>query len=133
MYTQFISQLTEETEPCCPVCQRTFPSDSDLQEVISDMQSKLRLVPDKLKNTEQDLNRKEQRRDEMMALRPVRYEDSRLSDTDGVIAPLEYRPPGIYICEIYFQMKLRLKTVSFRKCNSVTCVSFGSKTVKNSA
>ncbi|KAK1882739.1 DNA repair protein RAD50 [Dissostichus eleginoides] len=43
VYTQFISQLTEEREPCCPVCQRTFPSDSDLQEVISDMQSKLRL------------------------------------------------------------------------------------------
>uniref|UniRef100_A0A8C2ZBI7 RAD50 double strand break repair protein n=1 Tax=Cyclopterus lumpus TaxID=8103 RepID=A0A8C2ZBI7_CYCLU len=72
VYTQFISQLTEEREPCCPVCQRTFPSDSDLHEVVSDMQSKLRLVPDKLKNTEQDLKRKEQKRDEMMALRPVR-------------------------------------------------------------
>ncbi|KAM6907880.1 DNA repair protein RAD50 [Xenentodon cancila] len=73
VYTQFISQLTEEREPCCPVCQRTFPSESDLQEVISDMQSKLRLVPDKLKNTEQDLKRKERKRDDMMALRPVRH------------------------------------------------------------
>ncbi|KAM7398271.1 hypothetical protein PAMA_006262 [Pampus argenteus] len=72
VYTQFISQLTEEREPCCPVCQRTFPSESDLQEVINDMQSKLRLVPDKLKNTEQDLKKKERRRDEMMALKPVR-------------------------------------------------------------
>ncbi|XP_051902565.1 DNA repair protein RAD50 [Hippocampus zosterae] len=72
VYTQFISQLTEEREPCCPVCQRTFPSEPDLQEVISDMQSKLRLVPDKLKNTEQDLKKKERRRDEMMTLRPVR-------------------------------------------------------------
>ncbi|XP_062262168.1 DNA repair protein RAD50 [Platichthys flesus] len=72
VYTQFISQLTEETEPCCPVCQRTFPSEPDLQEVISDMQSKLRLVPDKLKNTEQDLKRKERKKDEMMSLRPVR-------------------------------------------------------------
>lgn len=73
VYTQFISQLTEEREPCCPVCQRTFPSESDLQEVISDMQSKLRLVPDKLKNTEQDLKKKERKRDDMIALRPVRY------------------------------------------------------------
>lgn len=72
VYTQFISQLTEETEPCCPVCQRQFPSESDLQEVISDMQSKLRLVPDKLKNTEQDLKKKERKRDDMLALRPVR-------------------------------------------------------------
>ncbi|XP_047235426.1 DNA repair protein RAD50 [Girardinichthys multiradiatus] len=72
VYTQFISQLTEEREPCCPVCQRTFPSESDLKEVINDMQSKLRLVPDKLKNTEQDLKRKERKKDEMMALRPVR-------------------------------------------------------------
>uniref|UniRef100_A0A7N8YK06 RAD50 homolog, double strand break repair protein n=1 Tax=Mastacembelus armatus TaxID=205130 RepID=A0A7N8YK06_9TELE len=72
VYTQFISQLTEEREPCCPVCQRTFPSESDLQEVISDMQSKLRLVPDRLKNTEQDLKKKERKRDEIMALRPIR-------------------------------------------------------------
>lgn len=72
VYTQFISQLTEEGEPCCPVCQRNFPSESDLQDVISDMQSKLRLVPDKLRNTEQDLKRKERKRDDMVALRPVR-------------------------------------------------------------
>lgn len=73
VYTQFISQLTEEREPCCPVCQRTFPSESDLQEVINDMQSKLRLVPDKLRNTEQDLKRKERKKDDMVALRPVKY------------------------------------------------------------
>lgn len=73
VYTQFISQLTEEREPCCPVCQRTFPMESELQEVISGMQSKLRLVPDKLRNTEQDLKRKERKRDDMVALRPVRY------------------------------------------------------------
>lgn len=80
VYTQFISQLTEEREPCCPVCQRTFPSESDLQEVISDMQSKLRLVPDKLKNTEQDLKRKERRRDDMVALRPVRWVEGEAVD-----------------------------------------------------
>lgn len=72
VYTQFISQLTEEGEPCCPVCQRVFPSEAELQDVINDMQSKLRLVPDKLKNTEQDLKRKERKRDDMMALKPVR-------------------------------------------------------------
>lgn len=72
VYTQFIGQLTEEQEPCCPVCQRTFPTESELQEVINDMQSKLRLVPDKLKNTEQELRRKQSRKDEMMVLRPIR-------------------------------------------------------------
>ncbi|KAK7926333.1 hypothetical protein WMY93_008643 [Mugilogobius chulae] len=82
VYTQFISQLTEEREPCCPVCQRTFPSESDLQEVISDMQSKLRLVPDKLKNTEQDLKRKERKKEEMMSLRPVRESISRLQEKE---------------------------------------------------
>ncbi|XP_065143320.1 DNA repair protein RAD50 [Paramisgurnus dabryanus] len=72
VYSQFISQLTEEGEPCCPVCQRVFPSEAELQDVINDMQSKLRLVPDKLKNTEQDLKRKERKRDDMMALKPIR-------------------------------------------------------------
>uniref|UniRef100_A0AAY4AU31 Zinc-hook domain-containing protein n=1 Tax=Denticeps clupeoides TaxID=299321 RepID=A0AAY4AU31_9TELE len=71
VYSQFISQLTEEGEPCCPVCQRMFPSKTDLDDVINDMQSKLRLVPDKLKNTEQDLQRKAKRRDDMIALKPV--------------------------------------------------------------
>ncbi|TTX06314.1 DNA repair protein RAD50 [Bagarius yarrelli] len=70
VYTQFIGQLTEEGEPCCPVCQRVFPSEAELQDVINDMQSKLRLVPDKLKTTEQDLKRKEHKRDDMIALKP---------------------------------------------------------------
>ncbi|KAL4659760.1 DNA repair protein RAD50 [Arapaima gigas] len=82
VYTQFISQLTEEGEPCCPVCQRTFPSEAELQDVINDMQSKLRLVPDKLKNTEQDLKRKERKRDEMMALKPIRQSLSELEERE---------------------------------------------------
>nr|XP_020455506.1 DNA repair protein RAD50 [Monopterus albus]XP_020455507.1 DNA repair protein RAD50 [Monopterus albus]XP_020455508.1 DNA repair protein RAD50 [Monopterus albus]XP_020455509.1 DNA repair protein RAD50 [Monopterus albus] len=82
VYTQFISQLTEQREPCCPVCQRTFPSESDLQEVISDMQSKLRLVPDRLKNTEQDLKKKERKRDEMLALKPVRLAIEQLQEKE---------------------------------------------------
>ncbi|XP_063059247.1 DNA repair protein RAD50 [Engraulis encrasicolus] len=84
VYSQFISQLTqpEEGEPCCPVCQRVFPTDSDLQEVVNDMQSKLRLVPDKLRNTEQDLRRKERRRDDMMSLKPVRESITDLQDKE---------------------------------------------------
>ncbi|KAM4619701.1 DNA repair protein RAD50 [Polymixia lowei] len=82
VYSQFISQLTEEREPCCPVCQRTFPTEPELEEVISDMQSKLRLVPDKLKNTEQDLRRKEKKRDDMMALRPVRQSIAGLQEKE---------------------------------------------------
>uniref|UniRef100_A0A8C9QW90 RAD50 double strand break repair protein n=1 Tax=Scleropages formosus TaxID=113540 RepID=A0A8C9QW90_SCLFO len=82
VYTQFISQLTEEGEPCCPVCQRTFPSESELQDVINDMQSKLRLVPDKLKNTELELKRKERKRDEMMALKPIRQSLSEFQERE---------------------------------------------------
>ncbi|KAF7697443.1 DNA repair protein RAD50 [Silurus meridionalis] len=82
VYTQFISQLTEEGEPCCPVCQRVFPSEAELQDVINDMQSKLRLVPDKLKNTEQDLKRKERKRDDMMALKPIRQSIAELHEKD---------------------------------------------------
>lgn len=95
VYTQFISQLTEEREPCCPVCRRTFPSESELQEVISDMQSKLRLVPDKLRNTEQDLKRKERKRDDMVALRPVRYAvfSHSLLDAPHSLTVIRHFPP----------------------------------------
>ncbi|XP_067852167.1 DNA repair protein RAD50 isoform X2 [Heptranchias perlo] len=72
VYSQFISQLTEENEPCCPVCQRVFPSEAELQDIIDDLQSKLRLVPDKLKSAESELKKKEKRRDEMMTLKPIR-------------------------------------------------------------
>ncbi|KAL0994730.1 hypothetical protein UPYG_G00126400 [Umbra pygmaea] len=82
VYTQFITQLTDEGEPCCPVCQRMFPSEAELQDVINDMQSKLRLVPDKLKNTEQDLKRKERKKDEMMALKPIRQSISELKEKE---------------------------------------------------
>ncbi|ELV11437.1 DNA repair protein RAD50 [Tupaia chinensis] len=72
VYSQFITQLTDENQSCCPVCQRVFQTEADLQEVISDLQSKLRLAPDKLKSTETELKKKEKRRDEMLGLVPVR-------------------------------------------------------------
>ncbi|CAI5638623.1 unnamed protein product [Oreochromis niloticus] len=72
VYTQFISELSEHREPCCPVCRRSFPSESEVQEVIRVLQSKLHLVPEKLKITKQDLERTERRREEIVALRPVR-------------------------------------------------------------
>ncbi|NXN61645.1 RAD50 protein, partial [Rynchops niger] len=72
VYSQFITQLTEENQSCCPVCQRVFQTEAELQDVISDLQSKLRLAPDKLKSTESELKRKEKRRDEMMSLKPLR-------------------------------------------------------------
>ncbi|XP_077122070.1 DNA repair protein RAD50 isoform X2 [Ranitomeya variabilis] len=82
VYTQFITQLTEENQPCCPVCQRIFPSEAELQDVINDMQSKLRLVPDKLKNTETELKRREKRKDEMMELKPMRQMLNELKEKD---------------------------------------------------
>nr|XP_035962320.1 LOW QUALITY PROTEIN: DNA repair protein RAD50 [Halichoerus grypus] len=72
VYSQFITQLTDENQSCCPVCQRVFQTEAELQEVISDLQSKLRLAPDKLKSTESELKKKEKRRDEMLGLVPVR-------------------------------------------------------------
>ncbi|XP_019497706.1 PREDICTED: DNA repair protein RAD50 [Hipposideros armiger] len=72
VYSQFITQLTDENQSCCPVCQRVFQTEAELQDVISDLQSKLRLAPDKLKSTESDLKKKEKRRDEMLGLVPMR-------------------------------------------------------------
>ncbi|KAM7143000.1 DNA repair protein RAD50 isoform 3-T5 [Molossus nigricans] len=72
VYSQFITQLTDENQSCCPICQRVFQTEADLQEVISDLQSKLRLAPDKLKSTESELKKKEKRRDEMLGLVPMR-------------------------------------------------------------
>ncbi|XP_009870991.1 PREDICTED: DNA repair protein RAD50 [Apaloderma vittatum] len=82
VYSQFITQLTEENQSCCPVCQRVFQTEAELQDVISDLQSKLRLAPDKLKSTETELKRKEKKRDEMMSLKPLRRTVVELQEKD---------------------------------------------------
>lgn len=82
VYSQFITQLTEENQSCCPVCQRVFQTEAELQDVISDLRSKLRLAPDKLKSTESDLKRKEKKRDEMMSLKPLRRTVVELQDKE---------------------------------------------------
>ncbi|NWU21432.1 RAD50 protein, partial [Dyaphorophyia castanea] len=82
VYSQFITQLTEEKQSCCPVCQRVFQTEAELQDVISDLQSKLRLAPDKLKSTESELKRKEKKRDEMMSLKPLRRTVVELQDKE---------------------------------------------------
>ncbi|KGL72549.1 DNA repair protein RAD50 [Tinamus guttatus] len=85
VYSQFITQLTEETEEnksCCPVCKRAFEKEAELQDVISDLQSKLRLVPDKLKSTESELKKREKKRDEMIGLKPVRQTITELQETE---------------------------------------------------
>ncbi|NWW05543.1 RAD50 protein, partial [Oreocharis arfaki] len=82
VYSQFVTQLTEENQSCCPVCQRVFQTEAELQDVISDLQSKLRLAPDKLKSTESELKRKEKKRDEMMSLKPLRRTVVELQDKE---------------------------------------------------
>ncbi|NXM54568.1 RAD50 protein, partial [Illadopsis cleaveri] len=82
VYSQFITQLTEESQSCCPVCQRVFQTEAELQDVISDLQSKLRLAPDKLKSTESELKKKEKKRDEMMSLKPLRRTVIELQDKE---------------------------------------------------
>nr|XP_042706809.1 DNA repair protein RAD50 isoform X2 [Chrysemys picta bellii] len=82
VYSQFITQLTDEKQSCCPVCQRVFQTESELEDVISDLQSKLRLAPDKLKSTESELKRREKKRDEMMGLKPIRQTIAELKEKD---------------------------------------------------
>uniref|UniRef100_A0A452IZS5 Zinc-hook domain-containing protein n=1 Tax=Gopherus agassizii TaxID=38772 RepID=A0A452IZS5_9SAUR len=82
VYSQFITQLTDENQSCCPVCQRVFQTESELQDVISDLQSKLRLAPDKLKSTESELKKREKKRDEMMGLKPIRQTIAELKEKD---------------------------------------------------
>ncbi|XP_063148403.1 DNA repair protein RAD50 [Candoia aspera] len=82
VYSQFITQLTDENQSCCPVCQRVFQTEAELQDVINDLQAKLRLAPDKLKTTESELKKREKKRDDMISLKPVRQTVSELQDKD---------------------------------------------------
>uniref|UniRef100_A0A8C4R6T7 RAD50 homolog, double strand break repair protein n=1 Tax=Eptatretus burgeri TaxID=7764 RepID=A0A8C4R6T7_EPTBU len=90
VYQQFIGQLTGDGggdegsshSSCCPVCQRTFPSDSDLQEVVEDLRGRLRLVPEKLRTTETKLKQRELLRDQMLELKPIRQNLSRLQEQE---------------------------------------------------
>ncbi|KAM6475112.1 DNA repair protein RAD50 isoform 2-T2 [Liasis olivaceus] len=82
VYSQFITQLTDENQSCCPVCQRIFQTEAELQDVINDLQAKLRLAPDKLKATESELKKREKKRDDMISLKPFRQTVSELQEKD---------------------------------------------------
>uniref|UniRef100_A0A670Y8A9 RAD50 double strand break repair protein n=1 Tax=Pseudonaja textilis TaxID=8673 RepID=A0A670Y8A9_PSETE len=82
VYSQFITQLADENQPCCPVCQRVFETEAELQDVINDLQAKLRLAPDKLKTTESELKKREKKRDDMISLKPIRQTVSELHEKD---------------------------------------------------
>ncbi|XP_058024719.1 DNA repair protein RAD50 [Ahaetulla prasina] len=82
VYSQFITQLTDESQHCCPVCQRVFQTEAELQDVINDLQAKLRLAPDKLKTTESELKKREKKRDDMISLKPIRQTVSELHEKD---------------------------------------------------
>ncbi|XP_013920249.1 PREDICTED: DNA repair protein RAD50-like [Thamnophis sirtalis] len=82
VYSQFITQLTDESQSCCPVCQRVFQTEAELQDVINDLQAKLRLAPDKLKTTESELKKREKKRDDMISLKPIRQTISELHEKD---------------------------------------------------
>ncbi|XP_034260443.1 DNA repair protein RAD50 [Pantherophis guttatus] len=82
VYSQFITQLTDESQSCCPVCQRVFQTEAELQDVINDLQAKLRLAPDKLKTTESELKKREKKRDDMISLKPIRQTVSELQEKD---------------------------------------------------
>ncbi|KAK9406581.1 DNA repair protein RAD50 [Crotalus adamanteus] len=82
VYSQFITQLTDESQSCCPVCQRVFEKEAELQDVINDLQAKLRLAPDKLKATESELKKREKKRDDMISLKPIRQTVSELHEKD---------------------------------------------------
>uniref|UniRef100_A0A2D4M202 Zinc-hook domain-containing protein n=1 Tax=Micrurus spixii TaxID=129469 RepID=A0A2D4M202_9SAUR len=82
VYSQFITQLADENQSCCPVCQRVFQTEAELQDVINDLQAKLRLAPDKLKTTESELKKREKKRDDMISLKPIRQTVSELHEKD---------------------------------------------------
>ncbi|KAM3847766.1 DNA repair protein RAD50 isoform 1-T2 [Vipera latastei] len=82
VYSQFITQLTDESQSCCPVCQRVFEKEAELQDVINDLQAKLRLAPDKLKATESELKKREKKRDDMISLKPIRQTVSELHEKE---------------------------------------------------
>lgn len=68
MYQKYIKSL-QKSQPCCPLCHRDFPRQSEAQDLVEELTSKLEEVPSKLTENKDLLEEKQMKYNKLLTLR----------------------------------------------------------------
>ncbi|XP_077984137.1 DNA repair protein RAD50.L-like [Glandiceps talaboti] len=72
----------QKDDPRCPLCHRKFEQEQEILELIEELQSKLRRVPENLTKKKNEIEKQENRKNAMIQLKPVKQSMKKLSDQD---------------------------------------------------
>ncbi|CAF1096278.1 unnamed protein product, partial [Didymodactylos carnosus] len=83
-YTRFINKVKNsmQSEPCCPLCLRTFEQLSDGEQLIAEMEAEIRRCPDKRKQLDKEIEILTKQQAQCLSLQPVQELVERLEQTD---------------------------------------------------
>ncbi|KAL0276884.1 UNVERIFIED_CONTAM: hypothetical protein PYX00_004352 [Menopon gallinae] len=68
MYQKYIKSL-QKSQPCCPLCHRDFPRQSEAQDLVEELTTKLEEVPSKLTENKDLLEEKQTKYNKLLTLR----------------------------------------------------------------
>lgn len=81
LFQRYISSL-QRAEALCPLCHRGFDSGDEVQELIQELQDKLRLAPSKMTEKERSVEKQKEKLDGLMRLRPIKQNVTKLADKE---------------------------------------------------
>ncbi|XP_077865420.1 DNA repair protein RAD50.L-like [Saccoglossus kowalevskii] len=81
LYGRYTKQL-QKADARCPLCHRGFGGDQEVQDLIQELHSKLRRVPENLTKKTKEIDKQEKKRRSMLQLKPVKESMVKISETD---------------------------------------------------
>lgn len=68
MFRRYISRIKKEN-PCCPLCKRSFEEARDACKLASDLEEKIKIIPDELRRMKKEISEKESSYNDMQRLK----------------------------------------------------------------
>ncbi|XP_030837044.1 DNA repair protein RAD50 [Strongylocentrotus purpuratus] len=81
LFDRYIQSL-QRTDALCPLCHRGFDSGVEVQELVQELQDKLRLAPSKLAEKERTITKQREKSDRLLVLRPIKDAAKKLSERE---------------------------------------------------
>ncbi|CAL4071462.1 unnamed protein product, partial [Meganyctiphanes norvegica] len=76
VYTRYTEKLKKDD--CCPLCHRDFSSKSDTEDLIEELEMKVKTVPTRLADAKEKLSNQERHNDKLIQLKPKRERTNRI-------------------------------------------------------
>ncbi|XP_072171621.1 DNA repair protein RAD50-like [Diadema setosum] len=78
LFQRYIDSL-KRSEALCPLCHRGFDSGEEVQELVQELQDKLRLAPSKMKEKERTIDKQRNKYQHLIGLKPIKQTATKLS------------------------------------------------------